>query len=155
MVSTVVNLPQILDSLALLVIDEKMTALARYYYSRVKIARIKFHKEMREEKTALLNARCELPDEGSSSQKKSSLTLSSSKQVTQNHENRTQVKTNIQSSCQFFYGNFYKNGVIEEKLMSEDERLIFLRFILLFGLNSADRNELCLRIIKFEPTVFS
>lgn len=58
MVTTVLNLPQILDNLSLLVMDEKMTALARYYYSRVKIARIKFHKEIKEEKTTLLNARC-------------------------------------------------------------------------------------------------
>jgi hypothetical protein len=34
--------------------DEKMTPLAKYYYSHVKIARIKFHKENKQEKLANL-----------------------------------------------------------------------------------------------------
>lgn len=56
-----------------------MTPLGRYYYSNVKIGRIKFHKdnkESKEETSSMVNDKAE--SSPCSSQKKSSLTLSTS-----------------------------------------------------------------------------
>jgi hypothetical protein len=63
-----------------MVMDEKMPPLARYYYTNVKIARIKFHKDQKQPVTATNpNEKHEVPSSDvTSSQKKSSMTLSSS-----------------------------------------------------------------------------
>jgi hypothetical protein len=48
---------QALQSFSLLVMDEKMSPLGRYYYSNTKIARIKFHKDAREDVAAIPGAK--------------------------------------------------------------------------------------------------
>lgn len=66
-----------------MVMDEKMPPLARYYYTNVKIARIKFHKDQKPQ--ALITAPTDKHEVTSSditsSQKKSSMTLSSSRNL--------------------------------------------------------------------------
>lgn len=69
-----------LEDFSLMVMDEKMPPLARYYYTNVKIARIKFHKDQKQPTPAVnpTERHDVTSSDVTSSQKKSSMTLSSS-----------------------------------------------------------------------------
>lgn len=56
-IGNMLDFKHMLQGYSLLIMDEKMSPLGKYYYSNINIARIKFHKESREEVSSSMNDR--------------------------------------------------------------------------------------------------
>ncbi len=61
-ISNLFDFKQILQSFSLMIFDEKMNGLGKHYYDHVKIGRIKFHKDIREDTPTKSTDRNELTE---------------------------------------------------------------------------------------------